>query len=181
MPLGFLRQFRKPAQAPRFQPQRLYYPFASGSKMAIVPAGTAPRQMLRYMRGCLAAAAPVEDLLLLAHACERGETGALPELNALVVFTGTGFGGLEESGRDLFWRVFQVPVFEQCIGPDGQVLAVECDAHQGLHVLTADPRPPEGFTARFERTPCGCGRVTPRWIGLRRSVPIHSDAALSRS
>ncbi|MCL5743211.1 MAG: hypothetical protein M1541_04665, partial [Acidobacteria bacterium] len=79
MPFALLRQFRKPAQAPpRFLPQRLYYPFASASRMAVIPSGLTPRQMLRYLKGCLAIAAPVEDLALLARAGESGEIHPIP-------------------------------------------------------------------------------------------------------
>lgn len=180
MPLGFLLPFCKPAQAPSFLPQRLYHPFASKSKIALVPPGLTPRQMLRRMKGCPALAAPVGELALLARAVERGEIDPLPPLNAVVVFTGAHFGELRDLERDLFWRVFEAPVFEQCIGLDGQVLAVECDAHQGLHVLSAGQHLPEGFTALPERAPCGCGRATPRWIGLRQKAPAAMDIALIR-
>ena len=71
---------------------------------------------------------------------------------------------LNEGQRAALWRAFRVPVFEQILADDGSLLAMECEAHDGLHVesarLAADVENGEGMG--LELGPCGCGRTTPR-------------------
>ena len=55
-----------------------------------------------------------------------------------VVFTGPKLGYLTEADRDEFWKVFGVPIFEQFTGLGGEVLAEECEAHEGLHIREAE-------------------------------------------
>ena len=54
------------------------------------------------------------------------------------------------------WDAFGVPVFEQCLGLDNELLAMECEAHDGLHLM--------GTTSRMgaETNVCGCGSSVPR-------------------
>jgi hypothetical protein len=66
----------------------------------------------------------------------------------IVVFTGEGFGNLTEAMRDEVWRRWSVPVYEQMLAPDLRVLAKECDAHDGLHLVDG---PLEATSV------CGCG------------------------
>jgi hypothetical protein len=85
--------------------------------------------------GASALAAPVGVLRSLAAAVETGEQ-ELPLLRHFVVsFMGSEQGELGEDDRERFWRVFQVPVFEQRLGFDGRVIAYECEAHHGLHIV----------------------------------------------
>src|SRR5258708_5470081 len=59
----------------------------------------------------------------------------IPSLtHALVILERPGGPRLTEADRNAFWRAFRVPVFEQIIGPSGQLLAGECEAHEGLHI-----------------------------------------------
>jgi hypothetical protein len=51
-----------------------------------------------------------------------------------------------------------VPIFEQYLSPKNRLLASECDAHQGLHVVSGC----EGF--RLEHDTCACGNPAPRLI-----------------
>ena len=75
---------------------------------------------------------------------------------------------LTQSQRDLLWLAFQVPVFEQIIGPRGVLLAAECEAHNGLHDQTRlnagaaanNDMAWRGFT--IDATPCACGQSSPR-------------------
>lgn len=117
----------------------------------------------------LAGSAPA--LLQLARWLEARQR-IVPLLHAVVVSTGAELGSLSESGRDLLWRVFQAPVFERLLDRNGRVLAIECDAHQGLHVLLEQPLP-EGFAAVVDITPCGCGKTTPRLMGLRKTTSVR--------
>lgn len=80
-------------------------------------------------------AAPVDVLLEIGIAMARGELVRRALTNALVAFTGIHHGPLKASDRELLWKLFQVPVFEQYLGFDGRLAAWECEAHDGLHVL----------------------------------------------
>src|SRR4029077_3325755 len=85
--------------------------------------------------GASALAAPVSVLRTLATAIEAGRE-EIPGLRHFVVgFTGGEQSELAEKDRERFWRVFQVPVFEQRLGFDGRVIAYECEAHDGLHIV----------------------------------------------
>jgi phenylacetate-CoA ligase len=137
-----------------------------------------------------ALAAPVSVLMQLGEdALKTGE--AIPTVTrAIVAFTGLEHESLTESGRDMLWQVFQVPVFEQYLGADGSLLAWECEAHEGLHtvednaiieqspdcelILTSltDHRRPTirlvtSLAARLHFGACECGQPGPRLISVR--------------
>jgi len=81
---------------------------------------------------------------------------------AVVVFTYSGGTGLSPLDRERLWKAFGVPVFEQYLSPRNRLLATECDAHSGLHVVSGC----EGF--RLEHEVCPCGNPAPRLLrGLR--------------
>lgn len=107
-------------------------------------------------------AGPVEQLRRAARA------GVTLE-HAVVVFTEEGSSGLSHSERDWLWNAFGVPVFEQYLGPQNQLLAMECDAHCGLHVVSgcAD--------LDVDDDPCACGNASPR---LMRGARIEELVAL---
>ena len=155
--------------------------FDSALRVAVLTPEMTLRQILKKMRAARAIAGMVPVLRSLAEAVEAG-TAALPPVEAaVVVFTGACHGELSALERDLFWRVFQVPVFEQLLTPDGRVIAMECDAHDGLHLLDEDG-PPEEYRAFLDRTPCGCGNTQPRLAGLHRigklrPAPVIRSAA----
>jgi hypothetical protein len=89
--------------------------------------------------------------------------------HAVVAFTYAGDSGLSHADREMFWAAFGVPVFEQYLGPKNQLLAAECDAHCGLHVVSgcAD------FDLDYD--PCACGNGAPR---LPRGARIDELVAL---
>ncbi len=73
----------------------------------------------------------IEQLLMLA------ESGAchLPALtHAVIVLVHPDRPLLVEVQRARLWDAFQVPVYQLVVGFDGQLLAWECEAHDGLHV-----------------------------------------------
>jgi len=102
----------------------------------------------------------------------------IPSLtHALIVLARPGARRLTENDRESLWRDFRLPVFEQIIGPLGDLLAAECEAHDGLHVESSDP-----FLGRetIDTSPCPCGRRTPR-IGVARGADHeHRVAAYAR-
>jgi phenylacetate-CoA ligase len=101
-------------------------------------------------------------------------------LYPITAFTGPCHGVLSESDRDLLWDAFGVPVYEQFLGLGNELLAQDCDVHEGLHIeddcarfdacdyeltltsLTnlAYPvlRLATGLRARIEQDVCACGR-----------------------
>jgi hypothetical protein len=120
---------------------------------------------------------------------------------AVVVFSGMDAGVLTEEQRDQIWNYYQVPLFEQLVGTDGKVIAAECEVHSGLHIsplaailecvdeevlvtsLTDTEHPAvrvlSGLTGHIETSPCECGRVEPRLIGLGRSAPDRAATAVA--
>lgn len=98
----------------------------------------------------------------------------IPSLtHALVVLERPGSPRLTEQDRNAFWRAFRVPIFEQIIGPSGQLLAGECEAHSGLHI--------EGSGLHLTRSmvdtsACPCGRKTARF-GVPQAALVERRAA----
>ncbi|SRR5258708_6169938 len=77
--------------------------------------------------------------------------------HSLIALTYEGDAGLSDDDRDLFWDSFGVPAFEEHLGPDNELLAIECEAHAGLHV-TGD------FDyLHLDRNSCVCGNPAPRF------------------
>ncbi len=99
--------------------------------------------------GPCSVAAAIEDLLWLA------ENGIRLQ-HAAIVLTRGPHSGLSERDRDRLWDAFGVPVFEQCLGVDNELLAMECEAHDGLHIMGTASR------AGAETGVCGCGSSVPR-------------------
>ena len=96
---------------------------------------------------------------------------------AAIAATRPGGPLLSASDRERLWQAFHVPVFEQIIGPNGELLAAECEAHDGLHVevpgLSLD-----GY--RLEVAQCGCGRAAPRLAAAQPIELLRSIAAYAR-
>jgi hypothetical protein len=88
--------------------------------------------------------------------------------HALIVLARPGAARLTEEQRDCLWQTFHVPVFEQIIGKSGELMAAECEAHDGLHVESARLPIENEYV---EAGPCPCGRKTPR-IGCTRGAEL---------
>lgn len=99
--------------------------------------------------------------------------------HAVVVLARPGDPLTSAEERDLLWRAFGVPVFEQIIGADGRLLAAECEAHDGLHLLVAG-RSWEGY--EVDTSPCGCGQTPPRlhFRALVSPAPRAAHAGAAR-
>jgi hypothetical protein len=76
---------------------------------------------------------------------------------AVVAFSGARVGAVTNRDRDLLWSAYQVPIFEQSLGPDGTVVARECEAHDGLHLYL-----PQHYQGALRTEACACGRPEPR-------------------
>ncbi|HLG98109.1 MAG TPA: hypothetical protein VKX49_17465 [Bryobacteraceae bacterium] len=120
--------------------------FQQGKTIRVFPNGW-DHHVERFKPQCIVA--PVEMLRALTARDLRLE-------HAVIAFTYQDDPGVSSADRDLFWRAFGVPVFEQYLSADNKLLAMECDAHAGLHVV----RGCEDFA--LEREACPCGQRTPR-------------------
>lgn len=194
------RSFQHPQHPPRLA--RVQYPLEPMPRTAVVAGGFVENQYtLCFPHGWCqgmrdfrpeALAGPVSAMRRLAKSVfNRGaHFGHLKR--PMVVFTGYGFAGLElltDEDRDLLWKAFHVPIYEQFLGLGKEVLAMECDAHHGLHLLLdrtmakksidgeliltslgnlaqAVPKIATGLRANIEFEPCGCGQPGPRIMTL---------------
>jgi hypothetical protein len=77
--------------------------------------------------------------------------------HSVIAFTYDGPPCLSADDRDFFWDAFGVPAFEEHLGPGNELLAMECEAHAGLHVTS------ELGNLRLDRSACGCGNPAPRF------------------
>lgn len=120
--------------------------------------------------------APLSTALSMADQKLRGLL-KLPSLRlALVVLTGIEDEPLPNHHRDLLWRAFGVPVFEQLRDSEGIIVARECEVHDGLHLtssLVVPQVPGEVVTGQ-----CECGADTPR---IRNLAPreLRARAAVA--
>ena len=103
--------------------------------------------------------------------------GVVRLTHAAIVFRKEFEPRLNDAERDRLWRAFRVPVFEQIIADDGTLLAAECEAHSGLHIES--PKLAAG-DHEIDRAVCGCGRATPRLVGVERIDAVRSAAAYAR-
>ncbi len=107
--------------------------------------------------------------------------GTLPELlnlqamlrveHAVIVFSGAPEGFVGQGERDLLWKAFQVPVFEQHFGADGELVGWECEAHDGLHLAKENAATEFPVSSRkIVETECDCGRSGPRLVSSERNL-----------
>jgi hypothetical protein len=95
--------------------------------------------------------------------------------HAIIVLARPGDPLVTGEERDRLWRAFGVPLFEQIIDADGRLLAAECEAHDGLHLLVAG-RTWDAYVT--ETAPCGCGQTSPRLRGqvVAERAPLAAHA-----
>lgn len=213
---GSREEYRSP-NAPVEPPQKFFHPLERQSRIAVLMDGfeekngvrifdhdirdirdirDSPDSLRQYQPEIIAA--PVSTLRRLAFFVDEGSL-SLPLLrHAVVAFTGVD-EILDLHDRDLFWRTFQVPLFEHYMGLDGRVIARECEIHEGLHLveehavierhergellltsLTDFRRPTlrlkTGYAGAIEKTLCERGRVEPRVLAL---TPLPRESGLS--
>lgn len=106
------------------------------------------------------------------------EQVSIPSLtHALIVLERAGEARLSEDDRERLWRGFHLPIFERVIGESGELLAAECEAHDGLHVES--PRLPLDQET-LDRSACACGRTTPRLAPSDGGELLRHVAAYAR-
>jgi hypothetical protein len=102
-------------------------------------------------------AAPLAELRRLAG------TGLHLE-HSVIVLLYEGQDGLCGADRDFLWSAFGVPIYEQYLDVNNRLLAMECEAHSGLHVVRGCEH------LRLERETCACGNRSPL---LPRGPRVH--------
>jgi hypothetical protein len=100
-------------------------------------------------------AGPPEQLRRIAR------QGLEPQ-HSVVAFTYEGQEGLTSADRELFWKTFGVPLFEQLLSAGNELIAMECDAHDGLHLVG------DFENLRAGRSVCSCANPAPRMARQRR-------------
>lgn len=154
--------------------------FRSGGRVRAFPDGWSS-EVERFAPQAIAA--PAELLAKLAEIAEP--------THAVIVLHREWEPLLAESARERLWLAYRVPVFEQIVAERGQLLAFECEAHQGLHIVSrrfaarddevvgvfprmlriGRDRRPEGPPRDVEL--CPCGRSGPRLV-RRTEEPAYS-------
>ena len=104
---------------------------------------------------------PLQLALTLADQKQRGLLDLPTLTTAIVVLTSLGTRMLDHH-RDLLWRAFAVPVFEQLRNEEGIVIARECEVHDGLHIDQEAVLPDLSSLGEVVREHCECGAETPR-------------------
>lgn len=146
--------------------------FRDAKRIRVFPDGWSG-SVRRYKPEVLAA--PWEDLLRLAQ--QWDECWPSPA-RGIVIVSFEGRPAPEDGLRDLLWEKFGVPLFEQYLGTNLQLLASECDAHEGLHVASrAIERP--GFA--LCETVCPCGGTTPRLCRIEEREQSGAHAMVMAS
>lgn len=174
-------------------------PLATSGRTAVLSSGIEESEMMRSFNHLQMdelegfepelLAGPIHRLQALAEATLQGRFKLESLRCAVVAFTGLKHGCMTTADRELLWRAFHVPVFEQFRGFSQELLAYECDAHEGLHIKTDNAifeashdsellltclacreytllRIGTEMSGRIVQTPCGCGDSSPRLLGL---------------
>jgi hypothetical protein len=171
----------------RTQLQQFIFPLSGPVRVALLEEGFradanvrtfSPYDMVRLRSYAPEAlVAPLDLALSLADRKRRGILDLPSVRTAIVVLTSSEDSPLTDDHRDLLWRAWGVPVFEQLRGPDGTVIARECEVHDGLHIVGSNV----GHNAadlEIVSGVCECGAETPR---LRRSTSSSRESAPIRT
>lgn len=155
----------------RQRPVPIATPWGPGIRLAVLKpwfrVGSGARVFMELSTGALrrfapgAIAGPVPTLKELAQAVLDGAAPLGPLEFGVLAFTGPSQAPLTAADRELFWRAFEAPVFEQYRDAHGELLAYECEAHDGLHLVRESVIAELRGYAFLEAT-CPCGAVTAR-------------------
>jgi hypothetical protein len=189
---------------PRSPLRQLYWPLPQPARTAVLMEGFREHRTVKVFgdekhSGLIrfdpeALAGPVPELRRLAESVENRSIRISLPVHSLIAFSLLPQAFLSEEARDLLWRVFKVPAFSQILSPSCEVLAWECEAHEGYHVAgdsaifetdcagsepellvtsLVDRRRPvlrmaTGMSGRVTHTTCDCGQAGPRLVEVHR-------------
>jgi hypothetical protein len=161
--------------------QPLVYPVAPAPRTAVLVPGFVPCGAIRVFRQGWSEEAmrfepeAVAGRLLQLEALAKTRIPSLR--HAVIVIRRRRDPWLSDADHQRLWDAFRVPVFEQIIRGDSELLATECEAHDGLHVES--PALAAGQDS-LDVSPCACGRKTPRLAAVGRIELVRSVAAYAR-
>jgi hypothetical protein len=126
------------------------------------------------------------ELLRLAERVGSGEAAPPAGARRLIVRTSLGDRLVSDRARDYLWRVFELPIFEELRGSENELLAAECEAHEGFHLETGSAafeifygelvvtslvalrypvvRLRTGWVGAIGRCTCACGAAVTRFL-----------------
>lgn len=129
---------------------------------------------------------PAANLQRLAERVQLGTVELTTVDRAVFALTECGDMPLSDVARVILWQTFGVPVYELFIGADSNLLASECEAHEGWHAephvnfyvkqneLFVEVRGRTtvrtGLSASVETSTCACGRRGVRVVNVEASV-----------
>jgi hypothetical protein len=131
--------------------RRLQHPFYPGLKLAPVAA----------VHAAPALYGDTEDLLDAARCGARVDRAVFALRRADSPF-------LSEPERDVLWETYQAPVYSLLLGRDGDPIAFECEAQDGLHLR--DDYSGGLLFGRVESRLCECGRPGRRLMPPAQAV-----------
>jgi hypothetical protein len=143
-----------------------HYPAGEPPVTVVLSRGFAPSRLVRPVPEATSLGpldAAVEALAGTMEQLRRAAMRGVVVSRGIVVFTYEGGAPLVEEEREYLWERFGVPVFEQYLSSGQELLATECDAHEGLHLM-----PGAGARAGYaiEFSACACGDARPRYVPL---------------
>jgi hypothetical protein len=148
------------------------HPLDPAPKTAILTPGFRESRHIRvFARGWNAEAhrfRPTAIAGTLAQLLLAAQSG-LQLSHAVIVLNYSALPGVPQHDREILWDSFGVPVFEQWLRPNNELLAAECEAHDGLHLVAPNVDYP------LEHQPCACGSGALRLA----SVEIGNAALVS--
>ncbi len=156
------------------------YPAGGNPRIALLAPGFRTTRSIRLFSGPTDPALSVFDPDALAGTPSQLRRIALASSplhlrNAVIALTYEDGEALRDEDRDLFWSVFGVPVFEQYLTRANELIASECEAHDGLHAVGPAAR---RAAWTIETRPCACGDTHARLV--RQETKDRSLAAAAR-
>jgi len=146
----------------------------------------------------------LEDLLRLAARVQTKKAAPPMTARRLTIRTPLGDRLASDSARDSLWRAFELPLFEELTGSEGEVLGAECEAHSGFHLATESAlfeawygelvvtslvalrypllRLRTGWVGAIDRCGCPCGEQVTRFVPvLAVSAPVRKPPVAIRT
>jgi hypothetical protein len=115
---------------------RLMYPIPPAPRTAVLSTAFSSRGTIRAFDNLAAVPAFAPQAMAGTLPLIESLIGSVELTHALIVFRDELDPRLTDAERDRLWLAFHVPVFEQIIAADGTLLAAECEAHDGLHIVS---------------------------------------------
>jgi len=128
---------------------------------------TAVNKLMRCSTDVLAG--PAAPLVARAERICAGASGPAVRV-AVIVFLRPGQPDISGDKRDLLWRAFQTPVYQEYRSLEGRLLAWECEAQCGFHL--AGPAWSTAIPGTLVNQPCPCGLETPRLVYQHDTIAV---------